>query len=104
MIAMISNDVNDGYQWLGGSYWGATSCVCYRFHSSPRSFLPRVLPPCHSTMPFRASPCHSERSEESPRLRFFTPLRSVQNDMAADCAQHHSPSFEIMAIIVQNSP
>ncbi len=94
MIAMISNDVNDGCPWLGGSYWGATSCVCYLY-------LPAFIPsPCHSERP----PCHSERSEESPRLRFFTPLRSVQNDMAADCARHHSPSFEIMAIIVQNSP
>ena len=32
-----------------------------------------------------AHPCHSERSEESPvsGVRFFTPLRYVQNDMGS---------------------
>ncbi len=45
----------------------------------------RTLAPCCRL-------CHSERSEESRdyaygcRVRFFTPLRSVQNDMALVCA------------------
>ena len=72
------------------SFW-----VCY-LSSPSRSERTRTVIPSDTELSFRADPnCHSERTrtvipseaEESHRLapgcrlRFFTPLRSVQNDM-----------------------
>ena len=60
--------------------------------------LGECLPPHHSAHPplflappvIPSTPCHSERSEESPMLsvRFFTPILSVQNDISARLVQN----------------
>ncbi len=57
--------------------------------------MPGATGPCHSerspSCHSRNTLCHSERSEESPRIRFFTLLRSVQNDIGRNAPPHAYP-------------
>ena len=88
--------VSDGYVlYCGDLHWMFLFLLRRRKGLSPVVMLKMVLPCSHVLRVdgfFALARCHSERSEESDHLavgchlRFFTPLRFVQNDMFGGCA------------------
>jgi len=52
----------------------------YRKHLTG-SGVEKLLAATNTKLRSKKSNCHSERSEESQKTRFFTSLRSVQNDI-----------------------